>query len=224
MKTNKVSFKKVVLACCTVIISSCGGGSTESVHIPGDFKPEIVITNQNRLQKILTKEMVAEVANVPADKIEAQVENNINQQGQYTVLYSWPTGNTLKVGDGKHEIAEYHSISIGLVQQMTAEVFEKHYGTNEGLQEQVNQMVQQENFNKEVGIAEAKYIAAYAGTRKAERLENVATAAFWETPMNALHVLAKDAAFTLTANFGDDAALAKKKSVALVNAILNSKN
>ena len=64
-------------------------------------------------------------------------------------------------------------------------------------------------------------IADYADRRKTEKLENVATMAFWETPMNALHVLAKDAAFTLTANFGENEALAKDKSVELTNAILN---
>lgn len=207
----------------SLLFASCGG-NTESVSIPDDFDPAMIMAGQHQLQKILTKEMVAEVANVPVDKVEAQVENNVRQQGEYTVLYSWPTGNNLKVGDGKYEIAEYHSISIGFVRQMTAEAFEKYYGTNEGLQEQVDQMARQENFNKEVGTAEAKYIAAYAGTRKVEKLAHVATAAFWETPMNALHVLAKDAAFTLTANFGDDEALAKKKSVALVNAMLRPKN
>ncbi len=200
------------------------GSNTESVNIPEDFQSEAIISKQNKLQKILTKEMISEVVNVPADKIEAHVENNINQQGQYTLLYSWPSGNTLKVGDGKHEIAEYHSISIGFVQQMNIEAFEKYYGTNEGLQEQVNQMVQQENFNKEVGTAEAKYIAEYAGKRKTEKLVNVATAAFWETPIHALHVLAKDAAFTITANFGDDETIAKEKAVALINTILNPKN
>lgn len=222
MKANGVSFKNILLACCMVVISSCGGSTTGSVSIPDDFNSEIVISNQNRLQKVLTKEMVAEVANIPVEKIEAHVESNINRQGQYTMLYSWSTGKTLKIGDGKHEIGEYHSISIGFVQQMTAEVFEQYYGTNDGLQMQVDDMAKQEHFNKEVGIVEAKYIAEYAGQRKTEKLENVATAAFWETPINTLHVLAKDAAFTITANFGDDEALAKKKSVALVNVILNN--
>ncbi len=215
---NNLSKLLITLFLC----ASCSS-NTKSVSIPDNFNSEAIISKQNKLQKILTKEMVAEVVNVPADKIEAHIENNINRQGQYTLLYSWPGGNTLKVGDGKHEIAEYHSISIGFVQQMQLADFEKYYGTNEGLQEQVNQMAQQENFNKEVGTAEAKYIAENAGKRKAEKLENVATAAFWETPVHALHVLAKDAAFTITANFGDDEALAKQKAVALVNTILNPK-
>lgn len=210
----------LLFAVASVLFTSCDD-NTEGVRVPNDFNAEAMIAQKNSLQKILTKEMVAAVANVPVDKINEHIENNINQQGQYTFLYSWPTGNTKKIAGGQYEIAEYHSISIGFVQKMTAEAFERYYGTNDGVQEQVNQMAQQENFNKEVGTAEAKYLAAYAEKRKMEKLENVATMAFWETPMNALHVLAKNAAFTITANFGNDEALAKKKSAELVNAILN---
>lgn len=208
---------KVIVA--SLLFASCGGAS-ENVSIPDDFNPEAIISNQNRLQKILTKEMVAHAVNVPAEKIEISIENNISRNGQYTALYSWATGNKKKAG--KHEIDEYHSISIGFVRQINIADFEKYYGTNDGLQEQVNQMAKQEQFNKEAATAEAKYIAEYAGKRKTQKLENIATMAFWETPMNALHVLAKDAAFTITANFGDDEALAKKKSAAVVNAILNN--
>lgn len=214
------NLRTLLFAVASGLFASCGG-STESVHIPNDFSSEKIISKQNQLQKILTKEMVAKVANVPVVKVDAHIESNINKPGQYTMLYSWATGNTLKVGGGKHEIAEYHSISIGFVQQMTAEAFEKYYGTNDGLQEQVNQMAKQENFNKETGTIEAKYIADYAGRRKTEKLQNVATMAFWETPINALHVLANDAVFTVTTNFGNDETLAKEKSVELVKAILN---
>lgn len=209
---------KILIA--SFLFASCGG-NTESVRIPDDFNSEVVISNQNQLQKILTKEMVAVVADVPVDKIDEHIENNINQQGQYTLLYSWATGNKKKVCNGKHEINDYNSFSIGFIKRMTVEEFEQYYGTNDGLQMQVDAMAKQKDFNKETGTVEAKYIAGYAERRKTEKLENVATMAFWETPMNSLHVLAKDAAFTITANFGDDETLAKKKSAELVNTILN---
>lgn len=214
---NKV-FKVVIAA---FLFASCGG-NTESVRVSEDFNPEVIISNQNSLQKILTKEMVAEVAKVPADKIKTHVESKINQRGQYTILYSWATGKKKKVGGGKYEIDDYNSFSIGFIKNMNVAEFEKYYGTNDGLQMQVDDMTKQEHFNKETGTVEAKYIADYAGRRKTQKFENVATMAFWETPMNALHVLAKDAAFTVTANFGNDETLAKKKSVELVNAILNN--
>ena len=210
------SYIKLIVA--SIFFASCNS-NTGYVSVPDDFNSEKIISKQNQLAQILTKEIVAKAVNVPVEKIEMSVENSISRSGQYTALYSWATGKKRKVG--KHEIDEYHSISIGFVKQMKAADFEKYYGTNDGLQQQVDNMAKQEHFNKETGTAEAKYIAEYAGKRKTEKLQNVATTAFWETPMNALHVLAKDAAFTVTANFGDDEAMAKKKSIELVNAILN---
>lgn len=201
------------------LLASCTGNS-ESVSIPNDFNPGHIISNQNHLQKILTKEMVAKAVNVPVKKIEEHTENNIAKPGQYTLLYSWPTGKSKMVGN-KYSIAEYHSMSIGFVAQMNEAGFIKRHGTNDGLQQQVNQMAAQENLNKEIATAEALYIADYAQRRKIEQLENIGTPAFWETPMHALHVWVKDAAFTITANFGDDETLAKKKSIELVKAILN---
>ncbi|MBL7707290.1 MAG: hypothetical protein JNM21_17220 [Taibaiella sp.] len=209
-----------LLALVATLLTSCSG-STGNVSISDRFNPEEMIANQNSLQKIVSKEMVAKVVKVPVDKLEARVEHHISRGGQYTLLYSWMSGNKKHVGDGKYQIDEYYSVSIGFVQKMHIENFEKYYGTNKGLQSQVDEMVQQKDFNKETGTAEAAYLAQYAGRRKTEKLSNIATMAFWETPIQALHVLAKDAAFTVTANFGDDEALAKRKSAELVNAILN---
>lgn len=210
----------LLLALAAILLNSCRG-NTENVNISDKFNPEEMIANQNSLQKIVSKEMVAQVVKVPVDKLEARVENHISRGGQYTLLYSWASGNKKQVGDGKYQIDEYYSVSIGFVKKIRIEDFEKYYGTNSGLQSQVNELVQQKDFNKETATAEASYLAQYAGRRKTEKLSNVATMAFWETPIQALHVLAKDAAFTVTANFGDDAALAKKTSAELANAILN---
>lgn len=203
------------------LFGSCGG-NTENVRIPDNFNSEKIISKKNSLHKILTKEMVAIVADVPVDKIDKYIENKINEQGQFTILYSWATGNKKKVGGDKHEIDDYNSFSIGFVKEMNVADFEKYYGTNEGLQMQVDDMAKQEHFNKEVASADAKYISEYARIRKTQKLENIATMAFWETPMNALHVLANDAAFSITANFGNDEVLAKKKAIELVNAILDN--
>lgn len=219
MRATVLIFRKTILACNIALFCSCGQ-DTATVSIPPDFDSKTIIFRKNQLQLILSKEMVAKAVNIPVEKIEVHTENNISSKGQYTTLYSWPAGTKKKVGE-KYEIEEYHSISIGFVRQMNLADFEQYYGTNDGLQEQVNQMAKQENFNKETGTAEAKYIAEYAGKRKTEKLEKLATSAFWETPMNALHVLAKDAAFTITANFGDDEALAKEKSIELATTIVN---
>lgn len=218
--------KKILIAIgitAAALLSSCGG-STDKVVIPNDFNAENIISHQNNLQNVLTKKMVASTMQISESDIEIQIENNVNQNGQYTVTYSWQTGKKKKVGDGKFEIEEYQSLGIGFIQKMKQEDFEKYYGSSAGLQQQVDQIATKENFNKEVGMAEAQYLKDYASKQKNEKLENVASLAYWETPMNALHVLANDVVFTITTNFGDDASLAKKKSVQLVQTILNTTN
>lgn len=204
----------------SLLLASCGG-NLKSVSLPDDFNSTGIISSQNHLQHILGKEMVAKAVNVPVNKIEEHIENNISAKGQYTILYSWATGERKKVGNGKHEIDVYHSVSIGFVKQMGMKEFESYYGTNAGVQKTVDDMAKQQQFNKEAGLAEARYLAEYARKRQIEKLKNIATLAFWETPMNALHVLAKDAVFTITANFGDDEALARATAVQLTEAILN---
>lgn len=213
--------KVIAIILASFVLNACGE-TNQSVNLPEDFNSEAIISHKNNLQKILTKEMIAQLAGVPLVQIKMQVESKTNAQGQYTVLYSWPSGKTKKVAEGKHEILEYFSLSIGFIQSMTQEEFEQYHSTNSGIQQQVDMLTKQENFNKEIGTVEAKYLAEYAGRRKAEKLQNIATMAFWETPMNALHVLAKDAAFTLTANFGADEQLAKQKTIELAQTILNN--
>lgn len=219
MKPGKFPFQKIMLVCCIAIIGSCGN-DTGTASIPPGFNPERIISAENKLQEILTKEMVAGLINIPTNKIEEHIENDINKKGQYTLLYSWQTGRNKTIGN-THSIAEYHSIGIAFVARMSETDFERRYGSSDGLQQQVNQMATMENLNKEVAMAEASYLSDYAQHRQTEKLDNVGTLAFWEQPVNALHILAKDAAFTITTNFGDDEQLAMKNAIRLANEILN---
>ncbi|MNL55867.1 hypothetical protein D3C87_1793120 [compost metagenome] len=82
-------------------------------------------------------------------------------------------------------------------------------------------MASDSNFSKEIATAEAQYLSDYAQRRNVEKLQNVATAAYWETPVNALHVLVDKVSFTITTNFGDDENLAKRNAIRLVNEVLN---
>lgn len=211
--------KLLKLIIASFLFASCAG-NTESVSIPTDFDAQKIASAKNHLQKILTKEMVANAINIPVEKIEEHVENNLSQKGQYTVLYSWKTGKTKSVSD-KINIPEYNSVGIGFIAKDDAASFEAKYEGNDGLQNQINQMAEQESFNKEIATAEAQYLSDYSKRRTVEKLQNVATAAFWEQPVNALHVLADKVSFTITTNFGDDENLAKENAIKLVNEILN---
>lgn len=203
------------------LLASCTGGSTSTVSIADDYDSKVLIANKNNLQQILTKEMIAKALDIPLASIEENIETKIANDEQYTVLYSWISGKKKKLADGKFEIDEYHSVSIGFVKEMNLPDFDSYYGTNKGLQMQVDQMAEEENFDKEIGILEAKDISDYASNRKVEKLEQVASAAYWESTRHTLHVLARDVAFSLTANFGDNEELAKKNVILLSNAILN---
>lgn len=202
-----------------VFLSSCAM-KKEKVAVPDDFKPQELISKQNRLQNILTKEMVARTVGISADKIEEYIEGNPHLGGQYTVLYSWPTGKKITIEE-QVEIEQYHSIGLGFVRQMTAEAFENYYGSIAGLQQQVDELAALENLDADISEPEARYLAAYAKQRTVEKLEGVGTLAFWEKPFNALHVLVNDAAFSITTNFGADEALARKNAVKLLDKILN---
>lgn len=219
MKAIVCLSKKTILILCVASITACNN-STESVRLPNDFNPEEIIAKQNKLSDILTKDMVAKVVNVPVEKIETHMENKLSKNGQYTLLFSWQTGGNKAVGEGVN-IPEYHSVSIGFVSKMDKASFEKRYAGNVDLQRQIDEMTNQESFNKEIAISEAHYLSDYAQRRKLEKLQHVATAAYWEQPINALHVLADQASFTITANFGDNEALAKKLTIRLASEILN---
>lgn len=206
--------------CVFGMMMSCGT-KEQKLQVPNNFDASKILAHKNEMQQILSKEKLAAIFDIPKEKIEEHIERNVNDNGQYTVLYSWPTGKTKKVADGKFEIEEYQSVSIGFIQKISAQDFERKLGSNDGIQEQVNQMTKQENFNKELGVFEAKYLAAYAKDREVEFLENGTAKAIWETPINALHIFANGVAFTISTNLGNDENYAKQKSIEVSNVILN---
>lgn len=213
--------KNLLISLCVLVAMISCNNKEKKLQVPNSFDATKLMTHKNKMQQLLNKGKVAAIFKIPIEKIEEHIEDKINDEGQYTVLYSWPTGKMKKVADGKFEIEEYQSVSIGFVQKISAQDFEKKLGSNDGIQEQVNQMSKQDNFNKEVGVIEAKYLAAYAKERKVEFLENGTGKAIWETPMNALHVFANGVAFSISTNLGDDEKYAKQKSIEVSNAILN---
>lgn len=207
-----------------VLLSACGSGggnSTSSLRIPDTFQPEALLRDSNQLASILTKEMVAEIAGIDSGKIGMRLENDISRGGPYTLQYSWPTGKTHTVG-GKHTIATYHSLGIGFVSPMDEAAFSRRYGSAAGVQEAVDALASAPYFNQEAALAEGQYLAAYAQRRKPQKLDGVGTLAYWETPVNALHVLANGAAFTITTNFGDDEKEAREKAIALAGAVVRT--
>ncbi len=215
------SWSNSLCALLLVSIISCGDGQPK-IEIPEGFHAEKLVSARHQLHQLLTAEMVAQIAKVPVEKLEQHSKKIERGPGQQLVMFSWKTGKTKNLGNNKHQIAEYHSLGIGFVSEMSRAAFEKHHGSNQGLQEAVNRMVEKENFTKELALLEAGYLAAYARRRHVEKLEQVGTLAFWERPLNALHVLVNTTAFTITSNSGEDEPLAKRNALSALKLILKN--
>ena len=91
--------------------------------------------------------------------------------------------------------------------------------TKEEIGAEINQIVQDKDVDTDVAIYEAKELAKKAKSLSFTKLENVGTAAYWETPLNVLHVLANDVAFSISTNLQEDEAESKQKAIALANLI-----
>ena len=81
-------------------------------------------------------------------------------------------------------------------------------------QDEINRITKDETVDADIAIAEAKGLAENAKTQQFEKLENIGEAAYWETPVNALHVFANGISFTVTTNLENEKR-SKEKAIAL---------
>lgn len=201
---------------CLLLLTAC---TKPGAEVPSDFKGGELAAKVTALHKIVSLEDVARLAGVDAGKIGIHYENYSPAPRQHSVQYHWPTGNTVSLPGG-HSIDEYHSVGIAFVEAMTAGEFKSRYGTNAGLQKRVDELGKDSTLNADAITAEAKYLAGYAQSRKLESLSGVGEAAWWETPVQALHVFADGVAFTVTVNVGENENANRTKAVEMVRIIL----
>lgn len=199
------------------MLGACTGPTAE---VPSDFNGSEMAARAMALHKIISTEDVARLAGVDAGKIGIHYENYSPALRKHSVHYHWPTGNTVSLPGG-HTIDEYHSLGIAFVEAMTAEEFRSRYGTNAGLQQRVDELGKDSTLNTDVVTAEAKYLADYAQNRHLKSLNGVGEAAWWETPVQALHVFADGVAFTVTVNVGENESTNRTKAVEMVRIILS---
>lgn len=208
----------LALPCCLLL--ACNEPKAD-IALSENFSAEVIKQRVNALDQLLTKEQVAKALNISVEKIESSFRESIHDDMVQSILYSWPTGKKISVGNAGDEIEEYHSVSIGHIKSMTADAFHNYYGTNAGIQQYIDAMPKQAHYNKELATVEAAHLQQYATKRSVEQLPSVGSGAYWETPNMHMHVLADDVAFTISVNVGDDAAAAKKHSLAILNVISN---
>lgn len=221
MKYLQIKNWMIVGALTTCI--ACNNASNTAT-VPSDFNVAQLLDHIENLDQILTGDMVANVSQSPKDKLYINYEDYSSAPAEHTLAYSWASGKDIKVGNGKQTIAQYYSLGIANVQAMTAAAFEQKMGTAAGLQHKVDALAKDTMLSKDVAVAEALYLKEYAAEQQITAVNGVGNKAYWEMPLQVLHVFANDVAFTITANMGEDAAQNKSAAIAIANEIFNSKN
>ncbi len=201
-------------------LASCRSQQDE-VGIPSGFQAEQILDYVNQPEKILTKEMVAQVADVDTNVMIIVRDDYSRNPAEHKFSYSWDSGKAIKVGDGKYAIKQFYSLGIAHVQRISQKEFELQMGTAAGLQQRVNHLAKDTMYATNIAIAEAEYIKDYATIQQLTEIGNVATAAYWEMPIQVLHVYVEGVAFSVTANVGTDADQNRKYAIAIVREIMN---
>lgn len=195
------------------------GCTSPAAEVPSGFNGEDLAAKATALHEIISPEEVAKVAGVDAALIGMHYENYSPDPSRHSVQYHWPGGKTVSLPGG-HSIDEYHSLGIAFVKPVSREEFKAQYHNNADLQKKVNELGADSTLGADEAIAEARYISEYAGVRKLEEVPRVGEMAFWETPVQALHVFADGVTFTITVNLGEDEKENRNKAVEMVKAIL----
>ncbi len=202
---------------------ACRSGGKTTAEIPAGFKTDKIVANASQLEQLVTKAEIAEIIAVDADKIKIYKKNYANDIAVNTLLFTWENGaeQTVKMANGEQKLLGSSSIGIGRLMKLSKAEFEAQYQvkTKAEVNAEIDKIVQNKAIDADIAIWEAKEIARRAKTQAFERLENVGSSAYWETPLNVLHVLADDVAFSVTTNLSDDPEVGKQKAIALADLI-----
>ncbi len=185
------------------------------------FKVARLLANKHRPQALITTAAIGAIAAVSPNKIIIQPENNDSLTGQGTVTFSWPAGDQITVGS-QYVIDRYHAIGITSIGPCNLAQFNDRYRGNHFLQLAIDEKGKDSSLPADIAIAEIKYWAHYAKTCQLEKVNQVGDAAYWEMPMQALHVLVHDVAFTITTNVGHNEVQSREMAIQLVHALFNN--
>ncbi len=213
--------KKIILNFCLLFSLISCKQKIETVEVPAEFNSKVLVEIMKNPQSV-SKEEIAKIAGTDAGKIKVYNENISPETSKRTILFSWPNGEqkSIKTIDGKElKMEAYSSLGIGLVKKISKEDFQKQFESKEFIQNEINRISKDETINADLAIAEAKNLAENAKIQKIEKLENVAESAYWETPVNALHVFANGISFTITTNLEDDKS--RETAIKMVKFIFN---
>jgi hypothetical protein len=217
------SLKRTIpLLAFVALIAACNN-TNQPVAIPDTFETKQLISMMQSPQ-LFPKESIAKIAGTDASRIKVHNENFSPDISKRTILFSWGNGKKKSInstGGKELQIEDYSSLGLGFVTKIPKEDFQKKYESKTAIQEEINRMTKDETLDADIAIAEAKNLAANAKIQQFEKLENIGEAAYWETPVNALHVFVKGISFTVTTNLADEKN-SKEKAIELAQLIFNN--
>ena len=171
----------------------------------------------------LTEAEIAAIVGINANEIKLYQKNFDGDIATAMLLFTWQNGNevSVKVNGKERKLNGSSSIGIGRLMKLSKAEFDEMYRarTKEEIGAEINQIVQNKDVDTDIAIYEAKELAKKAKSLSFTKLENVGTAAYWETPLNVLHVLANDITVSISTNLQEDETGSKQKAIALANLI-----
>lgn len=215
--------RKIIPAVAFVLLLSACNQSKQSVAVPEAFEARL-LTAIMKDPETVSKETLAKIAGTDALNIKIYNENFSTDVSQRTILFSWLNGEKqiIKTASGKElSINAYNSLGLGFVQKTSKEDFRNKFESRTFVQQEINRITKDETIDADLAIAEAKYLAQNAKMQQFEKLENVGELAYWETPINALHIFANGVSFTVTTNLENEKS-GKEKAIELVQFVFSN--
>ncbi|MGF1924863.1 MAG: hypothetical protein ACQUHE_11850 [Bacteroidia bacterium] len=215
--------KLIFMIACGCALLACRSSPDTAAEIPPGFKTDKIVANATHLESLVSKNEIADLIGIDANEIKQYQKNFDDDIATAVLLFTWQNGNvvSVKVNGQERKLNGSSSIGIGRLMKLNKAEFEQMYRakTKEEIAVEINQIVQDKEVDADIAIYEAKEIARRAKTLSYQKLEHVGTAAYWETPLNVLHVLANDVAFSISTNLQEDETESKRRAIALANLI-----
>jgi len=203
--------RKAIIPVAVMLLLACND-KQESAVVPATFEYRQLAAIMKDPQAV-DRERIAGIANTEVTKLKTYQENFSPDVSKRAIVFSWPDGEkkSVKTTGGKELQLEGHSsLGLGFVKKTSEEKFRKKFAGITSVQDEINNITKDENVDADIAIMEARYMAENARLQQFEEVENVGEAAYWETPVNALHVYARGTSFTVTTNMENEKESRKK--------------
>ena len=238
MKTPLVALLSIFLFAFT-----CTGDKNENQELDSLEKEALDITREaglkaedfdKNLDHLLTLEMAAQVASLPADKAEKKLSS-------LAITYSWESDRKriMEIMKGnKMEVAVQNSIELSWVKNTTLEEFKQQHRNpspeelakaNAAMDKKMVELEAEGKANKDQTAAASKISKDAIASAMFEEVTNLGTYAvfvnvkFMGVPMRDLKVFYRGLSFTISVDLSDDASYNDKKAIEIARMIIDQK-